>query len=177
MPAPKRIPDAAVIGAIQKWRGNVEAAAEELRIAPVNLRKRLASLGVDLSLLRATDRYRTSSTHRNVSNPNPLSDTLPTGELSRARIFSARAKGSTLRGMTTTATALAINDRARSKPTRLTPPHEDRLREAKFDLQARYRAEIGESQILEQFFADEFEGWIKRKLAAKSPVKAEGQER
>jgi hypothetical protein len=52
MAAPQRVPDTKVLAAIERWRGNVTAAAEELRMKPRNLRKRLDTLRVDLPALR-----------------------------------------------------------------------------------------------------------------------------
>jgi len=168
MPPQKRVADPKVVGAIQKWRGNVQAAAEDLGMAPVNLRKRLNALGVDLSFLRAADRYRTGGTQRDMSDrigSNKSADTPRPEKRISAGISITGAGRSTLHAMTTTATALAEEQRAaRPKPARLTPPHEERLREAKFDLQHVLRAEISETRILEWFFGDAFEGWIAGKV-------------
>jgi hypothetical protein len=46
MPAPKRVPDGAIAASLERWRGNVTAAAREVEMAPTNFRKRLAALGL-----------------------------------------------------------------------------------------------------------------------------------
>jgi len=53
---------------------------------------------------------------------------------------------------------------------RLLPAHEDRLREARLDFAARFRMETSESIILETFFEECFESWLKAKLAPEKPV-------
>ena len=58
----------------------------------------------------------------------------------------------------------------KAKPTRyklirVRPDIQARLREAKYDLMARYRVDIDEQAILEQFFEEAFEGWLGGKLA------------
>jgi hypothetical protein len=57
--------------------------------------------------------------------------------------------------------------RSKQKPTRLKPEQLDRLREAKFDLQARYREDYDENRILWEFFDDGFDAWLKTKLGDK----------
>lgn len=57
--------------------------------------------------------------------------------------------------------------KARTQPTRLTPPQQDRLRERRLDLQARFRIETDDNTILQQFFDEAFDRWVKDKLAAK----------
>jgi hypothetical protein len=51
---------------------------------------------------------------------------------------------------------------------RVLPAHVDRLRQAKYDLSARYRVETDETTILAQFIDEALDGWLAGKLAAKS---------
>jgi hypothetical protein len=44
------------------------------------------------------------------------------------------------------------------------PTWEARLREAKFDLAARYRVDTDEKALLDQFFREAFEGWLRTKM-------------
>lgn len=53
-------------------------------------------------------------------------------------------------------------------PVRVLPTHEARLREAKFDLAARYRLDTDEAAILATFIEEAFPSWLAGKLAAKS---------
>lgn len=163
MPAPKRISDEAVMEAIQLWRGKVEAAADRLGIAPNNLRKRLDALRVDLSLLRDGERYRMSNTQPNVSNPS----TRTNRQKSAAPIYPGSGPRPIVPGMQSAAPSLPTIP-AKVKPTRLRPDHQERFREAKFDLQARFRMETDENRILEQFIDDCLDGWLRKKLAEKA---------
>ena len=55
----------------------------------------------------------------------------------------------------------------RPVPTRLQPEQQERLRDGRLDLQARFRVETNDNTILQQFFDEAFEGWIKEKLDRK----------
>ena len=57
---------------------------------------------------------------------------------------------------------------ARHAPVRVLPAHQDRLREAKFDLCARYRVETNENAILAQFLEEAFPEWLPSKLELRS---------
>ena len=57
----------------------------------------------------------------------------------------------------------------RDKLIRVRPSIQARLREAKYDLMARYRVDIDEQAILEQFFEEAFEGWLQGKLGETEP--------
>jgi hypothetical protein len=52
-------------------------------------------------------------------------------------------------------------------PVRVLPAHEALLREAKFDLMARYRVDTDEGAVLATFIAEAFPAWLAGKLAAK----------
>src|SRR5437867_2273928 len=60
-----------------------------------------------------------------------------------------------------------IRPSARRAPPRVLPAHVDRLREAKFDLSARYRVETDETAVLAQFIEEAFSGWLASKLETK----------
>lgn len=49
---------------------------------------------------------------------------------------------------------------------RLTPTQRQRLREARWDLQARFRVELNDELILGQFFDEAFAEWLRGKLEA-----------
>src|SRR5262245_56274120 len=49
---PKRVLDAAVRRAIQRWRGNVTAAAASVGMSPKNFRRRLRQLRIDVQAIR-----------------------------------------------------------------------------------------------------------------------------
>lgn len=54
--------------------------------------------------------------------------------------------------------------RPQSKPPKLRPDQVDRLRDAKFDYQARHRMDADEGDLLRRFFDDAFSEWLKRAL-------------
>jgi len=174
MAAPKRIPDVAVKQAIVAWRGNVTAAADSLGIAPNNLRKRLADLGLDPAKLRSD----MSGIAPNVPVPIGTIGTTRTHRHSSAgtheqrngaAIFPRRGGPASLSPVQQQAAseAAVVPMRSKQKPTRLKPEQLDRLREAKFDLQARYREDYDENRILWEFFDDGFDAWLKTKLGDK----------
>lgn len=177
MPAQKRVPDDEIVRAIQKWRGKISAAAKELGIAPNNLRPRLRALRVDLELLRRLQTYGTSGTYRNIPvraegekrERNGMNE-----QRSGGAIYPAAVRGSKVSGMQAAEqeTESPIKaEPARQKQVRLPPPLQDRLREAKLDLGARFRIETNENLILEQFFEESFETWLKAKLSEKKAAK------
>lgn len=161
MSARRRLPDSAILGAIQQWRGNVTAAADFLGIAPINLRKRLSGLGVDLSLLRRLKDTGIHDTKQNVPIPMRVNATLQTSRNhSGGSIFPRPAARATFAPV-----GEVMMPRPKPPaPIRLTPEQVERLRDAKFELQYHLRAEVSESVILQQFFEDEFSAWLKARL-------------
>jgi len=157
MPAQKRITDKAVMEAIQRWRGNVSAAAEQVGMAPVNLRKRLDSLGVDLSFLRSGERYRMADTQRNVPSGTDTHQTErhPSGrqklEPQATDIFPAAVGGAKFRGVQTAESETPVKEVRHRKPIRITPDHQEQLRQAKLDYAGRLRIETDETAILAAF--------------------------
>jgi hypothetical protein len=161
MGARKRLPDDAIIGAIQQWRGNVTAAAEALGLAPINLRKRLIGLGVDLSLLRRLKDTGIHGTTRNV--PIPMTQhgtTARTRNHSAGGIFPRPAQRATFAPVG----EVMMTRPKPPAPIRLTPDQVEKLRDAKFELQYHLRSEMSESSILQQFFEDSFAVWLKARL-------------
>lgn len=172
MPAPKRIPDAEVLQAIQKWRGNVEQAAHRIGIAPNNLRKRLASLAVDLPLLRTHQGYGMSRTKRVIPNASSQGGSLvPTHQQDARPIFPASRHRPKLVSVETVEAAAGEvpikTTRAAMRPVRVTPPQQEQLQRAAWALQARYEVPTDAGLILEQFIEEGFEAWLASKLAAK----------
>jgi hypothetical protein len=170
MGARKRLPDDAIIGAIQRWRGNVTAAADDLGLAPINLRKRLAGLGVDLPLLRRLKDTGIHGTYQNIPAPQtiparPVRPMDQNGRDSRKHvaggIFPRPAARTTFAPVGTEA---MMTRPKQPTPIRLTPEQIDKLRDAKFELQYHLRSEVNESAILQQFFEDGFEVWLKARL-------------
>jgi len=165
MGARKRVRDEAILESIQRWRGNVTAAAEELGLAPINLRKRLFALRVDLPLLRRLQRTDIPGIHgRNRSGMAPIASVPSHGNAPRKEtegsIFSVVAKRPRLGTVTTD---VMMRPKAPA-PIRLTPPQVEKLRDAKFSLQYRLKEDITESAILQQFFEDGFNDWLSMKL-------------
>jgi len=179
MSAPETVPRERIKEVVTKWKGNLKAAAAELGLDRNYLRKRCKQLRIDLDALR----------HPPIEgqHPNPRFSLPPivltTGErCPPPRLVSTMTGGATksvgavyasarwkprLIGMQTAARDEQPIKTTRKPlaPTRLLPDQQEVLREAKFDLQARFRTDLDESAILQQFFDEEFPGWKARKLA------------
>ena len=164
--------DAQVEGAIQRWRGNVSAAADELGIQPKNLRKRLESLGIDLVAVRHP---RGASVVVPLGPHGPSRSTAPeiptgaTGRESGGGPF--RPVGEARRfGLVQAEEAVPIESirsaPQRPKPLRLQPPNQDRLRQARLQVAARLQIDTDETVMLNQFFEEDFEAWLASKLGA-----------
>lgn len=156
MAPPKRIPDAAVIQAIREWRGNVEGAADQLRITSSNLRKRLVALEVNLATLRqgGTDSYH--------SHPIPSIPMTPIvagkthqGEShkSQGRLYPRRVPRPNL---TDVSTAPAAAER----PIRVSPTVADVIRRGRRRLSAATDQDIDDTALLAKFVAETFEPWV-----------------
>lgn len=72
-----------------------------------------------------------------------------------------------LRGPAPATSEFPIRSTARRAPPRVLPAHVDRLREAKFDLAARYRLDFTEETVLQAFVEEAFSSWLAAKLEAK----------
>lgn len=57
-----------------------------------------------------------------------------------------------------------VSVRGKPQPARILPHHQEELRQAKFDFQAKYRTEISETKLLELFFGKCFQPWIREEL-------------
>lgn len=181
--------DSEVRGAILRWRGNVTAAADELGIQPKNLRKRLESLGISLATLRAGMGAEGVGQVAPLVPPGPGPVACPPRGPVDPRIPSGRKSGGglsrrphattnfpTVTSATATMTAAGGEAPVRAaagqkKPLRLLPANQERLRDAKLDLGARHRVETDESTILNQFFEEAFDPWLKSKLGPTSSTK------
>jgi DNA-binding transcriptional LysR family regulator len=163
-----------------RWRGNVTAAADELGIQPKNLRKRLDTLGMDLAALRRGEGAEEAGTMtpRDPRGPSPVrrppeapsASVRATGRKNESGLSRSGASAPILRDVSTTAAAMEENEApikgvtVKPKPLRLLPANQERLRDAKLDLGARHRVETDESTILNQFFEEKFEPWLREKL-------------
>lgn len=188
MPAPKRITDQSIEEAVLRWRGNVTAAAEQLGIAPVNLRKRIESLGLDLAVIRAGGGSHMAGTHTDVSHPtepNESLGTVPMTPNAGAGKYSPPTPGGIFSGkgaarkLSTVEQAVEKDEvagipvrtvAARRKPARLEPSNEDRLVEFQRQIEARYGVDTDLTGLLNQFFEEVFQTWSSEKL---SPAEAE----
>lgn len=180
MSAPETVPRERIREVVTKWKGNIQAAADELGLNRNNLRERVQRMGLDLEALRHPTlegrRYpsRVAPPIKGSASPrgDPLSRVPPplggTARKSGTAIFQSGDGKPRLIGMQTAARDEQPIKTTR-KPlahTRLLPDQQEELREAKYDIQARFRTDLGESEILQQFFYEEFPGWKARKLAA-----------
>ena len=176
-----------IANALLEWRGNVQQAADALGIRRNSLYERIRSLGLNLEGFRAAnDRVIPVTGVSGVPGVSGMSGSVcpdVSGRNDVARVTGrdrrktegalVTAQGQTRRFRTVQVmndedTAVSVPIKAipgRSKAPRLRPNQQDRLREAKFDLNARYRVETDENLILQQFFDENFEEWVRVKLA------------
>jgi hypothetical protein len=83
----------------------------------------------------------------------------------RTRLFNLGVELEALRtGAKATTVCAGIGTKRRPTPPRVTPEHQELLREAKFDLMAHFRRDVDETGVLQAFIDEEFLGWLKRKL-------------
>jgi hypothetical protein len=174
--APPRRSVQEIVNALLKYEGNVSAVADEFGMRRGSLYERLERLGIDPKAFRFA-----SSGH--VSGMTGMSGNKGTspgvsGMTNEAAVvrkneggrYTGRGEIRRLTSVTNGATAAAAQPETDDaafggKPARLTGAQKRMLREAKFDWQARFRVEIQESGILQQFFEERFEEWIGSKLS------------
>ena len=180
MSAPETVPRERIREVVTKWKGNLKAAAAELGLDRNYLRRRCKQLRIDLDALRHPSIEGQHTTPKFSLPPKVLTPgercppprlvrTMAGGETNSVGAVYASARWKPrLIGMQTAARDEQPIKTTRKPlaPTRLLPDQQEVLREAKFDLQARFRTDLDESAILQQFFDEEFPGWKVRKLAA-----------
>jgi hypothetical protein len=168
MGAPQKVSTQDVVNALLARRGNVQAAAEDLGLTRNGLYARIESLGLDLQGFRAA--------RPSVVSPITVVPTMPSiarysvhapkNARDHYQAFQRRPIVPAMDQAADAETELPIRSvPQRPRPLRLKPEHQDRLRDAKLDLGARYRIETNENAILDQFFAEAFEQWLRSKLS------------
>jgi regulatory Fis family protein len=161
MAAPRHVSDRQIIEALQKWQGNVTAAAEEVRLSRRQFYERASGLGLDLDRLRPKGNVPSHPTNSDAVKKQ--SEREATGvPQSSVVTFPKSANAPTLVGMQSAETEMSR--RPKRGPIRLRPDQAETLREAKFDFQAKHRVEAGESDLLQRFFDETFPEWLKRCL-------------
>ena len=148
-----------VRAAIEKWRGNVKAAAAELGIKPDNLRKRLLALGIELQIIRLGG---TPQSPPETRMP-PQSQDEPGGQKSVGALCSGRVLTASFGVVSSTVSDFG---RRMDKPIRVQPEHGDRIRSGRRRLSAEADTDLDDTQLLAEFIEEGFEDWLKGKLAA-----------
>ncbi len=182
--AEQRVPDRRIREAITSWRGNIQAAAEEVGMRPKNFRKRLNSLRIDADSLRpgkgvTTPTPLAPSDPHSPSRPplppypplTPISSSDPLGPLNPSAPYISESAGPTLGDVSTAATAATLGAepapirsvKGRNKQLRVRPDNQEMIREAKLDVWAKLRIESDENELLNQFIAEKFPSWIQSK--------------
>ena len=170
MGAPKRVPDAVVSATILRWRGNVKAAAAEVRMKPESLRTRVRALGIDLDALRnskmATPEWpggpvRAGMTLRAVIGVG--AGIVAGGPRSSRALYRGEGEGPTFANVSSTVSDFG---RRMDKPIRVQPEHGDRIRSGRRRLSAEADTDLDDTQLLAEFIEEGFEDWLKGKLEA-----------
>ncbi|MGE0454455.1 MAG: helix-turn-helix domain-containing protein [Vicinamibacteria bacterium] len=162
MAAREKVTVAAVSNALIRWRGNVQAAADELGVTRKALYERIARAGIDLPSLRANAKLITPMHTLRRADSNVASVRQTAGAQFPA------AKRAPILGVVQQVEIDAPPIKsapARRVQTRLTPQHQDKLREAKLVLGGRYMIETDENRLLEQFIDECFDPWLADKLS------------
>ncbi len=170
MGAPKRVPDAVVSASILRWRGNVKAAAAEVRMKPESLRTRVRALGIDLDALRGSQAATPEGPRGPVRAGMAPRGVITVGAgISRGSPRSSRAlyrgesEGPILANVSSTVPDFT---RRADKPIRVLPEHGDRIRSGRRRLSAEADTDLDDTQLLAQFIEENFEDWLKHKLEA-----------
>lgn len=167
MSAPAKVSDEDIRRALKVWRGVVADARRALGISENALRKRLRSMGIGpeaLSFLRSGNlptqpQPTTTITTQQVGTKERSGQHLPLK--SGGRNYPRPVEAPTLRDVSMEAIPAR---RPQTKPPKLRPDQVDRLRDMKFDYQARHRTETDEGDLLQRFFDEAFPDWEKRAL-------------
>lgn len=179
------IPNATILDVYQTWKGNVEAAAQQLGIRPKSLRERLDRLGVDREAVRAgVARYVLDRTGRVVRvTPTETTgtgrgvrpvDVDPSGSKSAPRPVTGEAEASTLSAVPMQAAEVKDDEEAGAAPfraspaaaknVRVKPPFQERLRVAKIQVIRHLGIDTDEQIIHDQFCEEAFEPFLLKKL-------------
>jgi len=173
MPAHKRVPDRQVIQAVQRWQGNLSAAASDIGMARQNLRNRLRALGFDVEACRRGALFgdhskRTGPNHADRSRTPGMNKKDPTDRIDESGSESAgviyhKPDGSPIFG--SMPEAEMMTDPKPLPKAQLLPAHLKALREAKIDINFKTRADEKEQDILHRFFEEAFPGWLKHQIS------------
>ncbi len=170
MGAPERVSKAAAIASLERWRGNVEGAADELHIAPNNLRNCIKRFSIDLQEIR----IRTHPQDQNGPNApvrmeRGRSDG-PDDQQSASAIFPSANRPPTVSTVSSVVPEFA---RRGEKPIRVLPDHGDRIRRGRRRLSAEADSDLDDSALLAQFIDERFEGWLDEMVARVRREKSE----
>jgi len=172
MSAPARRSVQEIVNVLLKYEGNVAATADELGMRRGSLYERLERLNLDPQSFRLSSAGKVSGMSGNRVACPEVSGMVKQVEhvrKSASVLYPARRRERRLADVQTASAEVMAEDATfAGKPARLSGAQRRQLREAKFDWQARYRVEIQESGILQQFFEERFEEWIKAKLTTKA---------
>lgn len=168
MSAPTKVSEPQIGEALRIWRGTVADAARALAISENALRKRMKAMGIGpdaLSLFRRQSlRHQPQpSIPTPTKGPTIISEptVLPPNE---GHNWSESDRASMFSNVSTD----VVLQRPQTKPPKLRPDQVDRLRDFKFDYQARHRIEADEGDLLRRFFDEDFADWVRRTMASLS---------
>jgi len=168
MGAPKRVPDEVVSATILRWRGNVKAAAAEVRMKPESLRTRVRALGIDLDALRnskvATPKWPGGPVRAGMTLRGGIAvgaGIVAGGPRSSCALYRGEGEGPTFASVSS---AMPEFGRRADKPIRVEPRHGDRIRSGRRRLSVEADTDLDDTQLLAEFIEEGFEGWLKAKL-------------
>ena len=156
MPAQKRVQDSTIREALERWRGNIQAAAAWVGMAPNNFRRRLKELGIDPATVRR--RGAPASHGRYVPDGSGQAARFPASDQqSEADIYPAGGDAPSLVGM---GAVLPVVPRQRERPIRILPELGDRIRRGRRRLAAETDNDLDDSALLGRFIEERFDVWV-----------------
>jgi hypothetical protein len=157
MPAQKRVRDSAIREALERWRGNIQAAAAWVGMAPNNFRRRLKELGIHPAVVRGQGGAPASSS-RYVPDGSRQAGRFPASDQqSAADIYPVGGHAPSLVGM---GAVLPVVPRPRERPIRILPELGDRIRRGRRRLAAETDNDLDDSALLGRFIDERFEVWV-----------------
>lgn len=161
-----------IVNALIKWKGNVQAAAEDLGVRRNSLYERIERAQLDLQAFREAGASATpfpgmsgvsgmSGSVRQALSGGDRGRVSGTDRKNAGARYQRTAAKTTVSRMQQQPAEMPFASQPKRRLARIRPQDQERLRAAKIDLIAHFRSdEIDEQGILDQFIADCFEEWL-----------------
>jgi hypothetical protein len=172
MAAQKRVQDSSIREALECWRGNIQAAAAWVGLAPNNFRRRLKELALDPAALRGEPAAGAPPDHYIPDGPRqaapfpPIDQQQSEGDISPAAGHAPNPVGM--------GAALPVVPRQRERPIRILPEYGDRIRRGRRRLAAETDNDLDDSALLGRFIEERFAIWVEELVRQVRESRGEG---